>query len=84
MESKWVAIESGTTLRTISLNTTVTVEFKLIPEPEMFTVIYNVVGENGTIESTISSGVGVEPYAELFTATPSDGYEIKNGKSIMK
>jgi len=60
---------------------TVTVEFEMIP-PEMYTVLFNVIGNNGTLEATvdddpITSGDEVEEGSDvLFTATPDEGYQV--------
>jgi len=76
-----VVTGENTLTRTVNVNTTVTVEFRWIPEPERFSVLYYTVGEGGTISSTINSGVGVLPNTELtFTATPDPGYEVKEWK----
>ncbi|WP_312831865.1 InlB B-repeat-containing protein [Sedimentibacter saalensis] len=75
-----VAVESGTTLtRTISANTTVTVEFKeIVVEPTMYTVTYSVIGEGGTLIASVpNGGTAQEGSSVNFTATPDEGYRLK-------
>lgn len=75
-----VVVESGNTLtRTVSANTTVTVEFKAIEvAPTTYTLTYSVIGEGGTLTATVESGSSVAPNTLVtFTATPSLGYEVK-------
>ena len=46
-----------------------------------YTVNYSVVGSNGTLTGTVTSGNSVNNGISVtFTATPSDGYEIKEWK----
>lgn len=60
---------------------TVTVEFEMIPL-EMFIVMFEVIGNNGTLEATvadepIATGDEVEEGSDvLFTATPDEGYQV--------
>lgn len=58
------------------------VEFELInPEPTSYSLTYLVFGIGGILESTVGSGMEVEPNTELtFTATPDRGYVIKEWK----
>ncbi|MDD4672415.1 MAG: T9SS type A sorting domain-containing protein, partial [Bacteroidales bacterium] len=81
------AIVDGNTSTTYTLDNlaaaaNVTVEFEAIP-PTTYAVTYSVVGENGTIAATIDgaaieSGAEVEAGSEVvFTATPTDGYQVK-------
>lgn len=70
--------------KTVEGNTNVTVEFKKVkvePEPEIHIVLYYVVGNGGTIEGSINSGIGVAPNTEVtLRATPVDGFKIKAWK----
>lgn len=84
-----VVLESGSTLtRTVSANTTVTVEFKeTVVEPTMYTVTYSVIGTGGTLTASVPSGGTAQAGSSVnFTAIPDDGYKLKewtvNGEVI--
>lgn len=68
--------------RDMNMDVDFKVEFELInPAPTMHIVTYSVIGTGGTLEASVSSGSSVENETEvIFTATPSDGYKIKEWK----
>jgi len=79
-----VVTGSSTLVRTISTNTTVTVEYKeIVVAPTMYTVTYSVIGTGGTLQAYVSSepiSSGTEVLAGSFVnfiAVPAEGYRVK-------
>lgn len=84
-----VVVTNGNTLtRTVSGNTTVTVEFKeIVVVPTMYTVTYSVIGEGGTLIASVTNGGEAQAGSSVsFTAVPDEGYKLKewtvNGEVI--
>jgi hypothetical protein len=79
-----VVTGSSTLVRTISANTTVTVEYKeIVVAPTVYTVTYSVIGTGGTLQAYVSSepiSSGTEVLAGSFVnfiAVPAEGYRVK-------
>ncbi|PKM54848.1 MAG: hypothetical protein CVV00_06440 [Firmicutes bacterium HGW-Firmicutes-5] len=83
-----VTVSGSTLTRTISANTTVTVEFEeTAVAPTMYTITYSVIGEGGTIEATVpNGGTAIADSSVSLTAVPEEGYKLKewtiNGEVI--
>ena len=83
-----ITVIGNTLTRTVSANTTVTVEFKeIVVAPTMFEVTYSVIGTGGIIIASVANGTEVLAGSSVsFTAIPDEGYKVKawtvNGEVI--